>query len=70
MAVSVALVFAVGDERVCHQVVIIDDTYCEPTPESLFADLSLLTGDLVTVEPDVTEIIIDDSDGDDCGEYT
>ena len=67
MAVSVELQFRVGDERVCHQVVIIDDNGCEPSPEMFFADLSLLTGELVTVLPNFTVIIIDDTDENDCG---
>jgi hypothetical protein len=37
VAVSVELQFRVGDERVCHQVVIIDDNDCEPSPEIFFA---------------------------------
>ena len=67
VAVSAELQFTVGDEKVCHQVVIIDDDDCEPSPETFFADLSLLTGDLVTVLPNFTLIIIDDTNENDCG---
>ena len=47
--------------------VIIDDDDCEPTPENFFADLSLVSGELVTVLPNTAEIIIDDSEENDCG---
>ena len=67
MGVSAELEFAVGQERACHNVTILDDDDCEPTPENFFADLTTVSGDLVAISRDVTEVFIDDTDEDDCG---
>ena len=61
--------FEVGQSRACHDVIIIDDEECESMPENFFADLELVTGDLIIINPERTVIFITDGD-DDCGKYT
>ena len=58
MATSVNLEFLHGDSRKCHEVEIIDDELCEPTPESFFADMLLISGADVSVNPNLTQVHI------------
>ena len=69
VATSANLMFSLGDSQQCHSVEIIDDLICEPTPENLFADMLLVSGFDVTVDPDLTEVLIDDSDEEECGKW-
>ena len=69
VAASDELVFLHGDIRRCHRVVILDDFICEPTPENFFADMLLVSGFDVNVDPDLTTVLIDDSDEEECGKW-
>ena len=53
----------------CHNVEIIQDDECEPTPENFFADLTILRGNpVIILDPESTEVFIDDANETDCGE--
>ena len=69
VATSDELVFSLGDSQQCHSVEIIDDLICELPPENFFADMLLVSGFDVTVDPDLTEVLIDDSDEEECGKW-
>ena len=58
------LVFAAGEDRVCHEVTILNDDICErPLLEHFFSTLSLVTGkQVIVVDPETARVIIDDSD--------
>ena len=62
------LVFATGDNRVCHEVTILNDDICErPLLEDFFSTLSLVAGkQVIVVDPERARVIIDDSE--DCRE--
>ena len=67
---SAQLEFVAGSERVCHNVIILQDTECEPFPESFFASLTLMKGNpVIIINPNITEVIIDDSNENDCGKF-
>ena len=68
---DVRLDFTIGQDRACHRVSIIDDDICEIDPnESFFSSLEFGGGELpITVDPSLTEVIIDDTNQPDCGEY-
>ena len=64
---NVRLDFAIGDERICHRVRIIDDDICEI--ENFFSSLQFGGGEQpITVDPSLTEVIIEDTNQRDCGE--
>ena len=62
--------FAIGNERACHTVHIIDDDICEDDPnENYFSSLEFGGGvQPITVDPALTEVIIDDTNQPECGE--
>ena len=62
------LAFAHGSDRECHDVIILQDDECEPIPENFFADLALVSGSNVMIDPGLTRVDIDDSLEDECGE--
>ena len=68
---NVRLDFTTGDERACHRVGIIDDDICEDDPnEYFFSSLEFAGGEQpITVDPSLTEIIIDDTNQLECGEW-
>ena len=68
--ISERLDFTVGQERVCHEVEIIDDEICETDPmEDFFSDLEFGGGvQPISVEPSQTRVVIDDTDQEECGE--
>ena len=61
---SFELEFSVGEQRECHEITIINDEFCELTAEDFFADLTLGTGDLIIIDPDVTQIVINEQESD------
>ena len=67
---NVRLDFAMGDERACHSVNVTDDDICEDDPnENFFSSLEFGGGEQpITVDPSLTEIIIDDTNQPECGE--
>ena len=66
------LVFNRGDTRVCHTIDILQDNICESSPnEFFFSDLAYVSGmQPITISPPTAEVIIDDSDQPECGEYS
>ena len=66
VAASVELEFVVGAIQRCHRVEII---ICKPTLKNFFADMLLVSGFDVSVDPDLTQVLIDDSDEDECGKW-
>ena len=69
VAGSAELEFTRGSVRVCHTVQLIQDEECELPVENFFANLTLLSGrPVISINPFITEIIIDDSSENDCGE--
>ena len=66
---NVRLDFAIGDERACHSVHIIDDDICEDDPnENFFSSLDLGDGEQsIIVDPSLTEVIVDDANQPECG---
>ena len=66
---NVRLDFATGDERVCHRVSVFDDI-CEDDPNvNFFSNLVFGGGEQpITVDPSLTEVIIDDTNQPICGE--
>ena len=68
---NVRLDFVVGQTRSCHTVNINDDKICENDPnERFFSDLVLGGGVLpITVKLPQTQVIIDDTNEPECGEY-
>ena len=63
--------FAIGQTRSCHIVNITDDDICENNPiERFFSNLRLGGGvQPIIVEPPQAQVIIDDSNEPECGEY-
>ena len=60
--------FQVGDVRVCHDVVIIDDDDCETPFEDFFSNLEYDSGDMpIIITRDRTRVIINDTDELECG---
>ena len=68
VAVTPNLEFERGLDRKCHDVTIVQDNKCKPVPKNFFADLALVSGSNVTVDPALTRVSIDDSLEDECGE--
>ena len=68
--VDVRLDFAVGQERACHPVGIVDDDICELDPNENFVPTLEIGGGKqpITVDPALTEVIIDDISQPECGE--
>ena len=58
MATADDLVFSRGDTQKCHRVEIIGDEICEPTPENFFADMLLVNGSDVFINPNLTQVRI------------
>ena len=71
-AQSAVLVFNRDDTRSCHIITIVDDNVCEyPPNENFFSDLAYVSGmQPITISPPTAEVIIDDSDQPECGEYS
>ena len=60
--------FQMGDVRVCHNVVIIDDDDCETPFEDFFSNLEYDSGDMpIIITRDRTRVIINDTDELECG---
>ena len=69
--VDVPLMFQVGDVRVCHDVVIIDDDDCETPFEDFFSNLEYDSGEMpIIITRDRTRVIINDTAEPECGRYT
>ena len=67
---SAILRFSSGSERECHSIAILQDTECEQISENFFANLTLMMGSpVIIINPQLTEIIIDDSNETDCGKF-
>ena len=66
--VTAILEFDCFSNRECHDVTLIQDDECEPIPENFFADLSLVTGSNVIVDPALIRVDSDDSLEDEWGE--
>ena len=68
---DVRLDFAIGQTRSCHIVNINDDDICENNPNERFFSNLVLGGGVqpIIVEPPQTQVIIDDSNEPECGEY-
>ena len=67
---DVRLDFAIGQTRSCHIVNINDDNICENIPnEHFFSNLRLGGGVSRIVEPPQAQVIIDDTNEPECGEY-
>ena len=56
-----------GSLRQCYFVNILNDIMCEVPPENFFADLALVSGRMVSINPPTTQIFIDDSGEPECG---
>ena len=65
------LIFLPGAIRACHDFGIIDDDICEDDPnEYFFSSLEFAGGEQpITVDPSLAEIIIDDTNQLECGEW-
>ena len=63
--------FAVGQTTACHIVNITDDIICENDPnEFFFSNLVLGGGDQpIDVDPEQAQVIIDDTNEPECGEF-
>ncbi|CAI8013538.1 hypothetical protein GBAR_LOCUS8570 [Geodia barretti] len=69
--VDVPLMFQVGDDRVCHDVVIIDDDDCETPFEDFFSNLEYGSGDMpIIITRDRTRVIINDTAEPECEPIT
>ena len=68
MAVTTDLTFNRGDTQVCHTITILQDDICEyPPNENFFSDLAYVSGVMpITIAPRTAEVVIDDSDEDEC----
>lgn len=66
---DVRLDFGVGQSEACHFVNITDDNICENNPTELFSSNLVLGGGEgpILIEPQQAEIIIDDTNGPECG---
>ena len=66
------LVFSRGATHLCIFILINDDIICESSPnEFFFSDLAYISGILpITISPPTAQVIIDDSDQPECGEYS
>jgi hypothetical protein len=65
--VDVPLMFQVGDVRVCHDVVIIDDDDCETPFEDFFSNLEYDSGEMpIIITRDRTRVIINDTAEPEC----
>ena len=63
------LEFNVGDTRVCHRVIIIDDNLCERNSENFLSSLSDASGSFIVFDFVVTEITIEDEMEPECGQF-
>jgi hypothetical protein len=69
--VDVPLMFQVGDVRVCHDVVIIDDDDCETPFEDFFSNLEYDSGEMpIIITRDRTRVIINDTAEPECADVT
>ena len=68
---NVRLDFVVGQTRSCHIVNINDDNICENDPNEHFFSDVVLSGSVlpIIVEPPQTQVIINDTNEPDFGEY-
>ncbi|CAI8026301.1 Deleted in malignant brain tumors 1 protein [Geodia barretti] len=65
--VDVPLMFEVGDDRVCHDVVIIDGDDCETPFEDFFSNLEYYSGDMpIIITRDRTRVNINDTAEPEC----
>ena len=63
---DVPLMFGVGDERVCYDIGIVNDTICELEPiEDFFSNLVYISGEQPIITD--TRVIIDDTAEPKCG---
>ena len=63
------LAFNVGDERVCHNVMINDDDLCEQPAESFLTRLSYVSGKMpITIDPEEAQTFINDDNQPECSE--
>ena len=68
VALNVFLSFNVGDTQLCHAVNIVDDNTCEEPSESFFLSLTVGTGENISIQLPLTEVVISDEDEPECGE--
>ena len=66
---DVPLMFGVGDERVCYDIGIVNDTICELEPiEDFFSNLVYISGEQpIIIDTARTRVIIDDTAEPECG---
>ena len=68
---GVLLSFNTGDMEQCHTVQINNDAFCEQPARHFVSQLTYVRGIMpITVDPDMTTVIIDDDKESECGEYT
>jgi hypothetical protein len=68
--VDAPLMFQVGDDRVCHDVVIIDGDDCETPFEDFFSNLEYDSGVMPIITRDRTRVIINDTAEPECEPIT
>ena len=64
------LVFPRGQDRVCHDIAILQDDDCEILRvEDFFSNLEYVSGDQpITIDPARASVVIDDTNEPECGE--
>ena len=69
--INEVLDFVVGQDRVCHNISITDDDICENDPnDSFFSNLEVGSrGRRIDVDPEQAQVIIDDTNELECGEF-
>lgn len=65
---NVFLSFNVGDVRLCHMITIVDDNTCEEPSERFFLSLTVETGENISIQLPLTEVVISDDVEPECGE--
>ena len=65
---DVELLFGVGDQRVCHDIEIIDDNICEPEPfEDFFVNLELTSGVMpILIDQARKRVVINETNATEC----
>lgn len=61
------LSFTPGDDRMCFDVTIVDDSICEVPPENFLSQLEIVTGDSIEITFGFTEVVIVDELDSECG---
>ena len=59
-----SLTINTGNNRICHDVEIVNDDICEEPSEQFFSDLTLVSGASVTIDPASVRVVIFDDPGD------